>query len=105
LFYSLCRLPPRPSVPTRRSSDLDDSFVRPMPTGGVRKDVVVALALMVLSVTGQLGTSSLPGYEDEAKLPWSLLAIGLAGVLIARSEEHTSELQSRENLVCRLLLE
>src|SRR5436309_10891837 len=28
-----------------------------------------------------------------------------ARVLPARSEEHTSELQSRENLVCRLLLE
>src|SRR5690606_41193395 len=28
-----------------------------------------------------------------------------AGVLGGRSEEHTSELQSRENLVCRLLLE
>src|SRR5436309_12877585 len=27
------------------------------------------------------------------------------GVSFARSEEHTSELQSRENLVCRLLLE
>src|SRR5690606_39112538 len=27
------------------------------------------------------------------------------GRLIERSEEHTSELQSRENLVCRLLLE
>src|SRR5690606_40759568 len=27
------------------------------------------------------------------------------GIDIARSEEHTSELQSRENLVCRLLLE
>src|SRR5690606_41042213 len=25
--------------------------------------------------------------------------------LVSRSEEHTSELQSRENLVCRLLLE
>src|SRR6266511_2347736 len=25
--------------------------------------------------------------------------------MVARSEEHTSELQSRENLVCRLLLE
>src|SRR5690606_39692660 len=25
--------------------------------------------------------------------------------LLSRSEEHTSELQSRENLVCRLLLE
>src|SRR2546430_11584669 len=28
-----------------------------------------------------------------------------AKVLIARSEEHTSELQSQSNLVCRLLLE
>src|SRR5436309_5148484 len=28
-----------------------------------------------------------------------------AGALLPRSEEHTSELQSRENLVCRLLLE
>src|SRR5690606_42126230 len=28
-----------------------------------------------------------------------------SGVLGERSEEHTSELQSRENLVCRLLLE
>src|SRR5690606_40208537 len=27
------------------------------------------------------------------------------GMLVGRSEEHTSELQSRENLVCRLLLE
>src|SRR5690606_40267292 len=26
-------------------------------------------------------------------------------ILVVRSEEHTSELQSRENLVCRLLLE
>src|SRR5436309_14155524 len=26
-------------------------------------------------------------------------------IAVARSEEHTSELQSRENLVCRLLLE
>src|SRR5690606_42127931 len=36
--------------------------------------------------------------------------IGLPGVIFGpcnfpRSEEHTSELQSRENLVCRLLLE
>src|SRR5690606_41950604 len=26
------------------------------------------------------------------------------GMILSRSEEHTSELQSRENLVCRLLL-
>src|SRR5690606_41955595 len=30
---------------------------------------------------------------------------GVYGVRKMRSEEHTSELQSRENLVCRLLLE
>src|SRR5690606_41221444 len=30
---------------------------------------------------------------------------GLAALRQLRSEEHTSELQSRENLVCRLLLE
>src|SRR5690606_39816815 len=30
---------------------------------------------------------------------------GVSGLDLYRSEEHTSELQSRENLVCRLLLE
>src|SRR3712207_6848072 len=29
----------------------------------------------------------------------------LAGMIVRRSEEHTSELQSRQYLVCRLLLE
>src|SRR5690606_41565319 len=33
------------------------------------------------------------------------VAAGGQGGVEARSEEHTSELQSRENLVCRLLLE
>src|SRR5690606_40748592 len=32
-------------------------------------------------------------------------AAGDRGLARSRSEEHTSELQSRENLVCRLLLE
>src|SRR5690606_41502715 len=32
-------------------------------------------------------------------------AVELLGGRAGRSEEHTSELQSRENLVCRLLLE
>src|SRR3712207_7858890 len=35
--------------------------------------------------------------------PWS--ATELAAMPMARSEEHTSELQSRQYLVCRLLLE
>src|SRR5690606_41697716 len=33
------------------------------------------------------------------------VAFRVAATLFRRSEEHTSELQSRENLVCRLLLE
>src|SRR5690606_40118633 len=36
--------------------------------------------------------------------PW-LMNTGYRRQLPFRSEEHTSELQSRENLVCRLLLE
>src|SRR3712207_6987538 len=39
-----------------------------------------------------------PGYE------FGELA-GAGGATVARSEEHTSELQSRQYLVCRLLLE
>src|SRR5690606_39593160 len=40
-----------------------------------------------------------------AVLLFVLLGLTIALVLQRRSEEHTSELQSRENLVCRLLLE
>src|SRR5688572_31529703 len=38
------------------------------------------------------------------KRPAISMAIA-AALLVARSEEHTSELQSQSNLVCRLLLE
>src|SRR5688572_31643327 len=37
--------------------------------------------------------------------PQSSRATSLIHFLLARSEEHTSELQSQSNLVCRLLLE
>src|SRR5207253_8667501 len=36
---------------------------------------------------------------------WRLPTIGISLGLSSRSEEHTSELQSRGHLVCRLLLE
>src|SRR5690606_40818529 len=43
----------------------------------------------------------------KAVLPETMKELGAQAVLANayRSEEHTSELQSRENLVCRLLLE
>src|SRR3712207_8445501 len=41
-----------------------------------------------------------------APLPWHVQAARVAfRAMAARSEEHTSELQSRQYLVCRLLLE
>src|SRR5271167_5069231 len=41
--------------------------------------------------------TSLPAQVDDCPMPFALLEV--------RSEEHTSELQSRFDLVCRLLLE
>src|SRR5690606_40580211 len=53
--------------------------------------------------------SGLPVSEDRARFS-SIQARQESSTIgspdeLARSEEHTSELQSRENLVCRLLLE
>src|SRR5690606_41384210 len=50
--------------------------------------------------SNRLGLSQFPRRD-----PQQLLALGIGRRRIGRSEEHTSELQSRENLVCRLLLE
>src|SRR5687767_15282618 len=45
------------------------------------------------------------GVEDRHPRPFLGIAPELAHPLLARSEEHTSELQSLAYLVCRLLLE
>src|SRR6266700_7396628 len=46
-----------------------------------------------------------PASTEGAQSMKSRPVPGLLATLAVRSEEHTSELQSRENLVCRLLLE
>src|SRR5699024_12016923 len=43
--------------------------------------------------------------RHNSKIDRSRLAVWADSVLAGRSEEHTSELQSRFDLVCRLLLE
>src|SRR5690606_41653390 len=58
---------------------------------GVEGDTIVAVGS-----AGQGSGVAVPGFVD-------LQVNGFAGFDF-RSEEHTSELQSRENLVCRLLL-
>src|SRR5260370_18981699 len=65
----------------------------------------------VLIVNDQQPWKTLKEFVDDAqKRPNGIIfsSSGLYGALhipIARSEEHTSELQSHLNLVCRLLLE
>src|SRR5690606_40910655 len=96
--FSDCHAHPRrlPSFPTRRSSDL----------GQFRKIRVTQ------SVVGRRRSDS--GSQDRkrgrAPLPSQEEGTGrvfqrILDLVQPRSEEHTSELQSRENLVCRLLLE
>src|SRR5947209_13525380 len=46
-----------------------------------------------------------PAAARQARPPHHERADGVADALAGRSEEHTSELQSRQYLVCRLLLE
>src|SRR5690606_40801213 len=54
----------------------------------------------------QKGLNNVSKLGQKAGLALAGLAGAITiGVKNARSEEHTSELQSRENLVCRLLLE
>src|SRR5690606_41696231 len=83
--------PALPSFPTRRSSDLERLFKM---TDFSRDESVRRFArqLRRMGVDDALR-------ERGAKHGDTVRLLGF------RSEEHTSELQSRENLVCRLLLE
>src|SRR6267378_1127084 len=55
-----------------------------------------------LAATGRSSTLD----ELREQIPPGLVEmLGIPGLGVARSEEHTSELQSRRDLVCRLLLE
>src|SRR5690606_40473373 len=51
------------------------------------------------------GPGCCPGLSNAASRFGSLICLYNTTAYNTRSEEHTSELQSRENLVCRLLLE
>src|SRR5690606_40060768 len=61
------------------------------------------LILLDLVMPDLNGLEVLDKLRDEGRL--GLAPVVLVSASDKRSEEHTSELQSRENLVCRLLLE
>src|SRR5438034_1795531 len=79
------------SFPTRRSSDLADPIPR-------NRSAIRSLA------TSAPGIRTTPGsiQRPDPGLPY---CVPRESVLSQRSEEHTSELQSHSDLVCRLLLE
>src|SRR5688572_31029469 len=56
-------------------------------------------------VTSTPATSLCSASPSLAAKPWSVETRCTLSCSAARSEEHTSELQSQSNLVCRLLLE
>src|SRR5690606_41315743 len=95
-FSSLCRARGSlRSFPTRRSSDLTVEQVQ----------ATQEKLREVSSTTEIAATDMLDGLDRAIGMIDQLDAVVAEGKDEARSEEHTSELQSRENLVCRLLLE
>src|SRR5438552_9743609 len=88
LFFFVCYYDHRVlhSFPTRRSSDLRAA------AGVADHGMIRGAEAVIIFQLVQVGDV----FE---------LAISVRGFLQARSEEHTSELQSPDHLVCRLLLE
>src|SRR5690606_41176405 len=98
-FRVSCSPPLRdlPSFPTRRSSDLGRWWENTRYLSPHRDEVVIDFFLeRALDEIAQD-----PRHREQTKAVYRRSKI----VTFRRSEEHTSKLQSRENLVCRLLLE
>src|SRR5690606_41617291 len=97
--------PQLPSFPTRRSSDL----LGPEPLATI-KTLAEALPRFLETPartrdwTRFIGTDDARAYDIYLRSAQDVLGASSPGITrpVWRSEEHTSELQSRENLVCRL---
>src|SRR5258707_11079312 len=90
----MIRRPPRSTpFPTRRSSDLRRDIA-----GGYLRKGANRVGFQVAAYDTRQ-----PLVIDPVVLSYSTYLGGSAAA--SRSEEHTSELQSRQYLVCRLLLE
>src|SRR5207253_10484919 len=89
-----------PSFPTRRSSDLSEAFdrklwqVKPrMPDLPTIESIELRASDLEVPYFGHAAVGHVDGRLEVRRAE------------LDRSEEHTSELQSRGHLVCRLLLE
>src|SRR5262249_58830698 len=103
-FHDTATPPPLPLFPTRRSSDLVGICVREKPP--LHLFECIALACRRRQANHHLVLRQLL----PLRLPLLIGALHLrhktnVRINFLRSEEHTSELQSLTNLVCRLLLQ
>src|SRR5690606_41672014 len=96
LSLSSCAHPHPHPFPTRRSSDL--ALSAHAQVAGISSEMAAPERRQALEQADHYFSRARALYPQDV-----FAAVGHAAVL--RSEEHTSELQSRENLVCRLLLE
>src|SRR5690606_42013347 len=97
--------PQLPSLPTRRSSDLDLQSTR---TASTPNELMITILGVVNDPVRTVGKGAWAfGRLMEQMVPLDPAnpQANIHAAAWMRSEEHTSELQSRENLVCRLLLE
>src|SRR5690606_40033080 len=100
LFEPQAMPPDLPSFPTRRSSDLGAEMTVSASCG----TGLVGFASEPFVVSNQ-GICFAFAHPFGAARGGHAFSASLRPQVSSRSEEHTSELQSRENLVCRLLLE
>src|SRR5690606_41623462 len=103
LFHSCADTTSLHSFPTRRSSDLTGAtnYTWTPATGLSCTNCPDPVASPTTTTTYTVVGSDDFGCTGEATV--MIIIQTVCGDI--RSEEHTSELQSRENLVCRLLLE
>src|SRR5690606_40001229 len=73
-------------------------------SGDINRDLAASI-LTALETTATDGPTPVDVPADPGVGPRLAEVLADGELEITRSEEHTSELQSRENLVCRLLLE
>src|SRR5690606_41400959 len=95
----------RPACPTRRSSGLSGRYLmseltaiggtRPLMRGLLERGLLHGDCRTVTGKTVAENLADAPSYPEGQEIVYSF------DKPIKRSEEHTSELQSRENLVCR----